>query len=188
MVLAHLNDLSLPYGDSTGAVGQRVRPESGDLETAVNPTGGGRMGCGASPAVQTSNYYNSARSNCHPPAYRSSQSVHGLGADCDWQMVLAPTVHRTVWDPGGLVTSDLGYQVVGETTGLPCQQWTLPAIHCAGGIATSALMVGASIAVFQALGRWRSDSFRQYLEALDCFLAQQVSAMAPQSSNGPLDP
>ncbi len=72
MVLAHLNDLPLPHGDLTGAVGQRVGPDSGDLEIAVNPTGGSRMGCGVSPVVQMSYYYNSAVPICHPPAYSSS--------------------------------------------------------------------------------------------------------------------
>ncbi|MCP4543929.1 MAG: hypothetical protein GY832_42990, partial [Chloroflexi bacterium] len=56
----------------------------------------------------------------------------------------------------------------------------LPAMDFAGhslrrGGATSALMAGAPVSTIQVLGRWKSDSFRRYLEAPEAFMAQQVA-------------
>ncbi len=48
----------------------------------------------------------------------------------------------------------------------------------------SALMAGPSIPVIQALGRCRSDSFWRYLEAPNCFLAQQMANMVPVAPGG----
>ncbi len=69
-----------------------------------------------------------------------------------------------------------------ERSGLPAVEFAGHSLQRSG--ATSALMAGASIPVIQALRRWKSDSFRWYLEAPDCYLAQQVASMAPSTLNG----
>ncbi len=206
--------------------------------------------------METTYYYNSTVPTCYAPVYSSSQSSHGLGANCDLRMVPAlaggdgafsgirPIEASDSWGSGyppwagrgaPLETSKLqcsktdpvgawngpvsGMRLLeGAPIGLLClhilmaqaplfiaqcgtpvvrsqvisaikwltyqQQTGLPAADFAGhslfrGGVTSALMAGACILVIQALGRWRPESFRQYLEAPDCFLAQQMSPMAP---------
>ncbi len=69
-----------------------------------------------------------------------------------------------------------------EQSGLPAAEFVGHSLR--RGRATLALMAGASIPVIQALGRWKSDFLHQYLEAPDCYLAQQVARMAPSAPNG----
>ncbi len=265
-ITASFDDSFIPGRSLHGAARQRPGLTTDGFQTAMDSADCGRVQYGQGPMLQATHRNSFAMPVCDLPAYSSSRSAIGMGADCYRHVAAAPFggnsahfdlrpsqtldnrssfhllppvsnsisnnqalsikngsswagalglygMHLPEGASIGVPSADVaGYLAdwngptksplfVGQNGTLVVRsevvaairwlagQLGLPAADFAGhslrrGGATSTLMAGASILVIEALGRWRFNSFHQYLEAPDCFLTQQVANMAPAAPVG----